>query len=281
MLGYPNAYAQYPDTPTLAKREDPADLLPVSGENAENKDFGKDGSYLVVRQLRQDVPAFWRYMRESTREPAADGTHCPVTLATKMVGRWPNGTSLVQSPDRPVAEAEITNEFGYWEDDFRGMKCPAGAHVRRTNPRDWLLTEKTRTDAREMVDKHKLLRRGRPYGPPLHPSLDVAELQRAEPDGEERGLLFICCVSDIVRQFEFVQNSWVRFPKFGGGYHENDPLLGPHRPDHALPEDDFVVPARPARRRYRRLPAFTELVGGAYYFLPGLAALRYLAAGGN
>lgn len=277
VLGYPNSYRQYPDTPTVSVADDPDDLLPVHQEDALRKDLGKNGSYLVVRQLSQDVAAFWQYMQEHTQERNAEEQACPVKLAAKMVGRWPNGTPLVQAPDTAGQETEINNEFGYWNEDFRGMKCPVGAHIRRSNPRDWLLTEKTRTDAKEMVDKHKLLRRGRPYGPPLNPTMAVEDLQKANPDGEARGLLFMSFVGDIVRQFEFIQNNWIRFPKFGGGYQENDPLLGPHRVGHPQVEDEFVVPARPVRRRYKQLPTFTELKGGAYFFFPSMTALRYLA----
>jgi hypothetical protein len=32
------------------------------------------------------------------------------------------------------------------------------------------------------------------------------------------------------------------------------------------------------RRKYRRMPQFTTLLGGGYFFLPGIKALRYLAA---
>jgi hypothetical protein len=39
----------------------------------------------------------------------------------------------------------------------------------------------------------------------------------------------------------------------------------------------FTAPARPVRRRYRDLPQFVRTGGGAYFFLPGISALRYLA----
>lgn len=277
VLGYPNAYQQYPDTPLIPSSDDPRNILPAHPVLKNEKDFGKNGSYLVVRQLSQDVPAFWQYMQQESKEYNQAGSKCPVKLAAKMVGRWPNGTPLVQSPEVALPEKEIKNDFGYWEEDFEGFKCPVGAHIRRVNPRDWLLTEKTKTDSTEMVDKHKILRRGRNYGPPLSPSMKVEDLQAAKPDGAERGLLFMAFVGDIVRQFEFIQNNWIRFQKFGGGYHESDPLLGPHRPEQTLPEDEFVVPAKPVRRRYQQLPVFTKLQGGAYLFFPGLKALQYLA----
>ncbi len=41
---------------------------------------------------------------------------------------------------------------------------------------------------------------------------------------------------------------------------------------------DFTVPKRPIRKVHKGLPAFTTLTGGAYFFLPGMSAMRYLAA---
>jgi hypothetical protein len=38
------------------------------------------------------------------------------------------------------------------------------------------------------------------------------------------------------------------------------------------------MPKRPIRRKMTGLPAFTTVKGGAYFFLPGIKALRYLAA---
>ena len=39
----------------------------------------------------------------------------------------------------------------------------------------------------------------------------------------------------------------------------------------------FTEPAEPVRRRVGGLPQFVQTRGGAYFFLPGLPALRYLA----
>jgi hypothetical protein len=44
---------------------------------------------------------------------------------------------------------------------------------------------------------------------------------------------------------------------------------------------DFTVPDRPIRRVHKGIPAFTSMTGGAYFFLPGLKAIRYLAALGD
>ncbi len=40
---------------------------------------------------------------------------------------------------------------------------------------------------------------------------------------------------------------------------------------------EYKIPKRPIRKKITGLPAFTTVKGGAYFFLPGLKALRYLA----
>jgi hypothetical protein len=54
---------------------------------------------------------------------------------------------------------------------------------------------------------------------------------------------------------------------------ERDPLIGTQ--DGTF---DFTIPKRPIRRKITGLPAFTTVKGGAYFFLPGISALKHLAA---
>ena len=85
-------------------------------------------------------------------------------LAAKLVGRWRDGTPLDLSPDRPVAtivaDPARNNAFSYL-DDPDGLRCPAGSHIRRANPRHGLPFEG------KLVNRHRLIRRGIPYGDPL------------------------------------------------------------------------------------------------------------------
>ena len=90
---------------------------------------------------------------------------------------------------------------------------------------------------------------------------------------DERGLHFLCLVGDLSRQYEFVQHSWINDPVFNGLHDDTDPLVAPR----ATRGSTFVEPAEPVSRRHRDLPEFVRVRGGAYFFLPGLAALRYLA----
>jgi hypothetical protein len=54
---------------------------------------------------------------------------------------------------------------------------------------------------------------------------------------------------------------------------ERDPIIGTQ--DGTL---EFKIPKRPIRKRITGVPAFTTVRGGAYFFLPSIKALRYLAA---
>ena len=59
---------------------------------------------------------------------------------------------------------------------------------------------------------------------------------------------------------------------FTSSANERDPIIGAQ--DGTL---EFKIPKRPIRKTITGLPAFTTVRGGAYFFLPGIKALRYLA----
>jgi Dyp-type peroxidase family len=273
-LGYKNLYNEHPLSPSVAEKEDPTGLLPVSYEDPTRKDLGKNGTYMVFRQMEQQVGEFWEYMREQTHSKKD-----AILLASKMVGRWPDGSPLTLCPNNPNPEQSMENKFNYWKEDKEGLKCPIGSHIRRTNPRDHLVTENSAKDSNEMVAKHRMLRKGRPYGPPLEPTIDPLEMMMKADDGKERGLHFICLVSDIRRQFEFVQNSWVNFHKFGGLDNDADPIIGHHYQEGDLRTDEFSIPHYPVRKKFIKLPNFTKVRGGAYFFVPGMRAIKFLARG--
>ncbi len=93
---------------------------------------------------------------------------------------------------------------------------------------------------------HRLLRRGREYGP------EVVASQRLEPTqpGEQpTGLHFICLNANIGRQFEFIQSAWLMDAKFDGLSGESDPLLGNREPVAGAPTDSFTLPDSAGVRR--------------------------------
>jgi Dyp-type peroxidase family len=264
VLGYPNEYGRYTDRPLLDADADPSSVLPVDAAGSGRPDLGRNGTYLVVRQLMQDVSGFWQFCEEATRRLDGGADETPRDwLAAKIVGRWPGGAPLTLAPVADDPSLADANDFRYEQLDAGGLRCPTGAHVRRSNPRD-SLDPRPGSDASVAVGKrHRIIRRGRSYG---------------APDGRaERGLIFMCVCANLSRQYEFVQASWVGNAKFDGLYDDADPLVGAHHPNGAM----FTVPALPVRRRFAGLPRFVTVRGGAYFFLPGLRALRYLAGLGG
>lgn len=273
LLGYPNGYQRYTQRPLVETGLDPNEVLAPDPQGSPLRDLGLNGSYLVFRQLAQDVPAFWRYVRDQA------GTGSPVALAAKMVGRWPSGTALVKAPDQDEPSLADKDDFAYHASDPQGLKCPLGAHIRRTHPRDSLAPDPGSDKSVAFSNRHRLLRRGRAYGPPFDPSVDPAryldDLER-EPEPVERGLHFICLNANIGRQFEFVQHTWASNPNFNGLYRDPDPLIGA-RARHGSRQDRFTIQQRPLRRQLREMPAFVTTRGGGYFFLPSRRGLHFLA----
>jgi len=119
-------------------------------------------------------------------------------------------------------------------------------------------------DTGENMNRRRVIRRGGTYGPPLPDG--------APEDGVERGVAAFVGCGSLIRQFEFVQNVWINDPNFHE-LGEHDPIIG--NQDGTL---SVTIPKRPVRRKITGLPAFTTLRGGAYFFLPGIRGLRWLAA---
>jgi deferrochelatase/peroxidase EfeB len=159
---------------------------------------------------------------------------------------------------RPAGSPVSLNDFTYFPEDAAGLRCPLGAHVRRSNPRDALANPALQTstaDAIRLANMHRILRRSRVF----------------ERDNRT-GIFFQCINTNLERQFEFVQQTWINNLKFGGPYEEDDPLTG-GRADVGL-----TVAAAPERKRLTHLASYVTVRGGAYFFLPGLKALRYLTS---
>jgi len=256
VLGYPNEYGRYTDQALLDARPE----------------LARNGSYLVFRQLRQDVHAFWSFVDQATRHP--DGSSDPerrLRLAAKMVGRWPSGAPLALAPDADDPGLGEANDFAYHDADRHGTRCPVGSHIRRANPRDSLDPKPGTSKSWRINRRHRILRRGREYG--QEELLKPEEALQRDVAAGERGLHFICLNANIARQFEFVNNTWLNSPKFAGLYDDADPLVAPSSPHGGT----FTVPSSSLRERFTGVPRFVSVRGGAYFFLPGLAATRSLA----
>lgn len=226
--------------------------------------LGRNGTYMVYRELDQHVERFNRFLDDQEEKSGLKKE----VIAAKIVGRWPDGTPLAVSPDRDLQLGRgdrRLDDFSY-ADDPNGFSCPLGAHVRRTNPRDATGLGLATTRRR------RLIRRGMPYGPPL-------PLGRSKADGEVPGLAFVCFVGSLERQFEFVQSQWCNDGNAFGLGTERDLLVGSGREAGRM-----TVPGCPPRFLSRNgdakgLAPFVTTRCGEYLFVPGLDGLRALARG--
>jgi Dyp-type peroxidase family len=258
--------------------------------NGRGHDIRRNGSYLVFRQLEQDVAAFNAFLSDVAKRIGEDEER----VAARLLGRWRNGDPLVtkgpaapaanskgpdtmaadaKAPDAKTADVEKSdakaaaskNDFLYYYEDRSGLMCPIGAHIRRANPRDSLRPDPE--TALRLSKMHRIIRRGRPYGERWQPDA-------AQSDGEkaERGMLFIALNADIAGQFELIQHSWLNNPHINGLYTGTDPI------SHFSEDENITMQSRPANLQICRPAPFVRVRGGAYFFLPGIRALQGIAA---
>ena len=273
VLGYLNEYGQRTERPLLPRSADPHGLLPQDADGTGLADLGRNGTYLAFRHLEQDVDAFQGFL-DSQAAPSPEQGDRRTLLAAQLVGRWPSGAPLVQAPDADDAALADANGFGYHHEDPLGLKCPVGAHIRRANPRDALSPDPGTARSLAVNRRHRLLRRGRKYSAdPGADSHATASYESNPYQSNERGIHFITLNANLGRQYEFVQHSWVNDPSFNGLVDASDPLVGVRHNGGGT----FTIPNEPLRRRHLGLPQFVRVRGGAYFFMPGLAAIRYLA----
>ena len=290
LIGYRNNQGYLPITIAVGPERDPACELPTISASDTNRypwygnrscafeprDFGRNGTFMAVRQLDQDVDGFWAQADDVSRRLAHDYPRLSDLpghklskewVAARIIGRWPNGTPLVGNPNEASRRAseQNGNDFTYGVDDPRGLSCPLGAHIRRTNPRD--SQEPGDEDERRITNRHRLLRRGRAY--------------KYAADGtgqaEKTGLLFIALGADLERQFEFVQRTWANSTVFHGLVDEHDPLLGPGQGAATTAAAGyFTIPTVAGPIRLNGIKPYVSVRGGGYFFVPSRSALAHL-----
>lgn len=303
LLGYSNEYGRYTDRPLLDPEDPGSEVLLEAEDHPGKKDLGLNGTYVVMRDLEQDVRGFWQFVDSVSGSNPAERYQ----LAEAMVGRvLSDGRPLIPLNEAPIAGVGTSanpnqrrldielNQFTY-DSDPDGARCPVGAHIRRGNPRSpdipgdpkWWLPhlvhmlgfgdKNVRDDLVASTRFHRLLRRGREYGEKL--SSEEA-LQPAPASGEPpRGLRFVAVNANIQRQFEFVQNAWMARTKFDGLTEESDPLLGNRAPVNGCPfTNTFSLPQKnEVRQRIMDVQQFITIRGGGYFFLPSMRALSYIS----
>lgn len=285
LFGYQNEYEKYMFSPTVAPENDPANILPADMNNPLLKDLGRNGSMLVFRQLEQNVKAFWDMAQKAAKEQNThDDPVTPEYIASKMLGRWPNGSPLTKCPMEPDDSKETFDNFGYAKHDYDGLKCPIGAHIRRANPRDNFLRDSTGDQEKDIkksmkfMKRFRIIRRGRSYGEPLVESMEPKDIIQAAEDHKERGLYFLCFNANIGRQFELIQQTWINNPKFAGLYEDPDPMIGYPGIMGDGATTTFTEQAIPVRKQIRGITRFVNVKGGGYFFMPGLNALKYICS---
>lgn len=222
-----------------------------------------NASFAVVRMLAQDVKAF-----DDLLVKGADA--CKKSkewVAAKLMGRYRDGRPLTQPADGPEPSADH-NTFDYApsgrfpavENDHRGLVCPAGAHIRRMNPRHARVSGEPHS--------HRVLRRGMPYGPSRDqdPALE-----------QERGLYGIFVCADIERQFEFLQRVWANGDIAASGIRgTQDPIIGAQDLPGAEGVGCFRIPTKTGELALQ-VPRLVTTRGSLYLLMPGLTGLKHLA----
>ena len=200
LLGYAN---QADEAPTPSQ-SDPTDVR-------ERFDFLRNGSFLVIRKLRQDVEA----LRSAVKAAATTTLLDEELVYAKMMGRSRAGIPL-------SAPGATDNDFTY-QDDAQGLKCPFQAHIRRVNPRQT-------PDRDDPLGARfpRLMRRSMSYGPRYVPPGDGKTNSDtvAANNNEERGLIFMAYNASISEQFEVMQR-WISGGNSTGVFSgQNDPFMG-------------------------------------------------------
>jgi len=266
ILGHRNEFAQQVPPLWVNIGTVGADQLSQYGLQHNRRDFGRNGSYLVFRQIQQFPEKFEKYLKDVAEKAQPGEISQPDLIAAKMVGRWKGGTPLTLSPDEDNPSQFKANDYLYSDADRYGYRCPIGSHIRRSFPRDTSIEQNTPMSPAEVLisnRRRRLIRRGRPY----HVFKD---------DGTtELGLHFIALNADIREQFEFVQETWINNQRFGGTRDEVDPLVGAN-----IDAPMFTIQQSPICQSLK-LENFTKVVGGGYFFLPSMRALKFLTALNN
>lgn len=270
VFGYPNSYVDVPDAPTLKGPEaEAARSEKALGDCLGAGKLGAEGTYIVARDLRQDVAAFNRFVRDQAKvvHPDKSDADAKGLFEAYCVGRWKDGT--------PLASNTADGKDLTFADDLHGKKCPITAHVRRSHPRDSLTLNPV--ESRIIADRHRILRRGRNFGD----FIAEGSFDDDDPSREKRGMFFMCVNTNIARQFEFIQQTWLQSQKFGGLRSDRDPLLGREppftgRPEEKPPAPSMTVATPPLRARVPIAP-FVTVRGGGYFFVPSLRAMKLFA----
>jgi cytochrome P450/deferrochelatase/peroxidase EfeB len=229
---------------------------------------------MMERRILDDPDAEGRALTFDELVPSGDGLMSVIwdaqsdELIRQVIRNVRKALPSIEVPLELLAPVKPDNDFRHGTDDPQGLACPIVSHVRKSNPRDSFRPGSPLQ--LEINNRHRILRRGRTY---------------QSANGEDAGTFFMCFNANIERQFEFIQQTWSNSRTFSGLRNCPDPIISA-KTDHdrfILPTSDLVfslpLDARPQQDSgHAKVHAdFVKVVGGGYFFLPSLQALRFIA----
>jgi Dyp-type peroxidase family len=224
--------------------------------------LANNSTFMVYRKMHQNVATFRKYLNEKGQLYSGGKEK----LAAKFIGRFRDGTPIEVSPEKSdpsiVKNKQLNVNFKFGG-DLEGLRCPIGAHVRRTNPRDAFGFKG------KLINRRRVTRRGVPYGPYTPEDQPVS-------DAGEHGVIFMVMNASIFRQFEFVQQQWIEYGNDARQGNDKDMLMGNHGGVGKFVIQGSSDPANPPFI-CAGLQNFVELRGGDYFWVPSITALRMIA----
>jgi Dyp-type peroxidase family len=276
LVGYVDEQGQISGQPSAAPPPPPTTYNPAPAPSPPNPypAWAHNGSFVVFRRLQQDVAAF----RDIALQ-AAQARLAPEQLQAKVVGRWPTGAPMERVPGLPhdldpaltdpstvddhVLDDNHINNFNY-DSDPDGKGVPRAAHIRKANPRSSQLPDG------DASNRHRLLRRGIPYGPPFVEG--EPPYTENVPPQQDRGLLFVCYQASIADGFVFVQRNWANAGNFQQPGDGEDPIISQDNESRA-----FRLPGQDGEAQELSFAQWVKTTGGGYFFSPSLSGIRTLA----
>ena len=322
LLGYPDNRGNFPPEPELSALADPDNVLPVADKSRDfansivdaPRAIGRNGTFLVIRQLEQDVKGFWDYCWSETRRleerlpPPYDVR--PDFIAAKLIGRWRDGSSLVRNPYYPLPEERQHREERRARKKTAEGFTESSAIAATGQP---LGSETSRPETHPQV--------GTPISPPPEPSprgdndflFGVedpqalrcpfgAHIRRANPrDSFEPGSMEQVSISNRHRIYrvgrlytpEPDRNPGLLFMCLNGDIERQfefvqqtwlvspafHGLVGEQDPlnsNGGTQSTGYLIPSHDGPVRLKPLPRFVRTLGGGYFFMPSRSLLRFL-----
>jgi deferrochelatase/peroxidase EfeB len=267
------------------------------------------GSFLVYRKLEQDVAKFntqitdlaTEYQKNVGTQSLSEAEQLIKALAVGRFQEDGRPVAIYPSPNAAEEKGVDLNDFNYGVgEEFTETsrwKCPFHSHIRKTNSRaqtdNVYSLGNSYNDSPANQRLRRITRRGTSYGLPK----DEAKVLLSEATKKilqdyqtlakklgiklaAEGTLFFCFQSDILAQFEKLQE-YANDPDFGpleGGNLGIDPITGSNINKKALPKQTW--PSQWGSDQKPVTEGFWGAVtpkGGEYFFTPSLSFLRSLS----